>query len=92
MDDRQLARLRAKTSTPGILAKVEPGGVVPSASMTDSPSPATGGRPATGIKQKERGMLRIDDETWEMLLDKAGSSGKPRAQVIRDAIREHCSR
>lgn len=55
----------------------------------DEPRPA--GRPATGRKQKERGMLRLDDDTFALLNERAASDGKPRADVIRDAIRHWCT-
>lgn len=51
------------------------------------PAPAArGGRPPTGRVQKERGMLRLDDETFDKLNRYAEAMGKSRAVVIRDAI------
>lgn len=45
-----------------------------------------GGRPPTGRVQKERGMLRLDDETFTRLQDFATETGLPRATIIRKAI------
>lgn len=35
-------------------------------------------------------MLRLDDDTFALLNDRAAEEGKPRADVIRDAIRHWC--
>lgn len=60
--------------------------VVASGGMTTPPK-STGGRPVTtGLVQKERGMLRVDDETWERLNAAAAASGIPRAALIRKAL------
>lgn len=58
----------------------------------DEPAPGRdlGGRPA-GRKQKERGMLRLDDDTFAVLNEYAADVGKPRAVVIREAIWHLCS-
>jgi hypothetical protein len=36
-------------------------------------------------------MLRLDDDTFAMLNAQALADGKPRADVIRDAIRHWCT-
>lgn len=58
--------------------------------MTDTAESPRRGRPP-GIKLKERGMLRLDDETFEWLVAQAKREGKPRGAVAREAIRHYCA-
>lgn len=51
-----------------------------------APARRAGGRPATGRTQKERGMLRLDDEMFARLTRQAERTGKPKAEIIRAAL------
>lgn len=53
--------------------------------MTDTAESPRRGRPP-GVKQKERGMLRLDDETHARLVALADARGAPMMSVVRDAL------
>lgn len=50
------------------------------------------GRPSTGRVQKERGMLRLDDELFDRINAAAKKTAQPRADAIRQALAEFCDR